>query len=65
MNNKYKPTILKFYPSGGKEPDHKNHGYYDPMLTKDSVIDNNFKLYYNHLINKNDIQKPSNYKKDF
>ena len=21
-----KPTILKFYPSNGKEPDHKNHG---------------------------------------
>ena len=25
-NSKYKPTILKFYPSNGKEPDHKNHG---------------------------------------
>ena len=25
---KYKPTILKFFPSNGKEPDHKNHGQY-------------------------------------
>ena len=26
-NEKYKPTILKFFPSDGKNPDHKNHGY--------------------------------------